>query len=684
MQSINGVPVFSTDPHLEYVGLDEQPTWFSAQGGVYKCVHRTTKENVAIKKYLVEENRHEDMFVMPKELVENEIYSMTKCVHPNILKLLAVHLHDEFVYLIMPLCTGGSLQQYAFDHHLTIGQLVYIVAAIASGLAKIHTCGYIHRDIKCDNIFLNMEDNSIVIGDFGVVSISPAADSSVEEAGVVLFWSPELIQQKIVNYKIDIWALGIVILEILNGGKAPYEDEELDEEEIKQRILDNGRPEYPANIPSSLVDLLNHCLDPDPRTRPSASYVLKHPFLKEYEPELLFPGTPSRLDYDVSSQSGSDMSSIMHNDSTVSYDVVDLNTEIATMSPLPTLKMNDFCCKNAKRSSPKDIKCRLPLPSISVVDKSLSVAIPAREKIMNVIRKRQSMTDTNRSQGSRLPMLRSLHPLLEELTVEHKEPTIQQKSMNSELKLKKMNLEQKISLSEDIRNDNSNKSKNIARPNTMPTIRHKLNPLPSSTLTSIERTPNKRVSSLAADIKTNIPKPKIIVSAKIKKELLPPKDSIYRKRLPINESRTARLSMGLSANNSKPFFRNRIEQAPKKTSVLDYSEKSLHTEETTTNDSKRRPLSFASSLSKPYSSDLRMPASAKNIPPYPTLKGVVAEENSKLKRQSVPVPSKENRKHSSKKSNNNNSSKKDNNNNNSNNKEHSNIKSNSIKVLRVH
>lgn len=71
-----------------------------------------------------------------------------------------------------------------------------------------------------------------------MVSISPAADSSVEEAGVVLFWSPELVQQKVVNHKVDIWALGIVILEVLNGGKAPYEDDKLDEDEV------NNNPFY--------------------------------------------------------------------------------------------------------------------------------------------------------------------------------------------------------------------------------------------------------------------------------------------------------------------------------------------------------------------------------------------------------------------------------------------------------
>jgi serine/threonine protein kinase len=48
----------------------------------------------------------------------------------------------------------------------------------------------------------------------------------------VLFWSPELVLQKIVNHKVDIWALGIVILEVLNSGKAPYEDEKLEEDEV--------------------------------------------------------------------------------------------------------------------------------------------------------------------------------------------------------------------------------------------------------------------------------------------------------------------------------------------------------------------------------------------------------------------------------------------------------------------
>ncbi|KAI9364763.1 kinase-like domain-containing protein [Pilaira anomala] len=268
----------------------------------------------------------------------------------------------------MPLCTGGSLQQYVFDHHLTIGQLVHIITSITSGLAKVHSYGYIHRDIKCDNIFLDQENNSIVIGDFGVVSISPAADSAVEEAGVVLFWSPELVQQKIVNHKVDVWALGIVILEVLNGGKAPYEDEKLDEEEIKQRILDVGKPEYPPNLPARLVDLLDCCLDPDPRTRSSASQILQHPFLKDYEPELLFPAT--RLEEEEEEE-----------EEELNTDVHYFDTETASVLPLPATK------------------CRLPLPSFSV-DKSLSAATPSRfthSYVMHLTTCRRSITRNRRT-----------------------------------------------------------------------------------------------------------------------------------------------------------------------------------------------------------------------------------------------------------------------------------------------
>jgi serine/threonine protein kinase len=131
-----------------------------------------------------------------------------------------------------------------------------------------------------------------------VVSIQPTADSAAEEAGVVLFWAPESVEGRIIDSKVDIWALGIVIMEILNGGKAPYEDEECSEDkvryvvsnitecfrscsdmsfntQIKDIILEIGRPHYPPSLPPMLVNFMDRCLEVDPRHRASAEELLK-------------------------------------------------------------------------------------------------------------------------------------------------------------------------------------------------------------------------------------------------------------------------------------------------------------------------------------------------------------------------------------------------------------------------
>ncbi|RUS12864.1 kinase-like domain-containing protein [Endogone sp. FLAS-F59071] len=200
---VNGVPIYFSDPRRHYHGISAKtPTWFSAQGGVYRCREAGgLRQNVAIKKYLVveKENQDPETFVMPKELVENEIYTMTKCApHPNILRLHGVHIYKDHIFLVMPLCDGGSLQQYCFDNRVSLSQMVFILKGVS---------------------------------DFGVISMNPTADSSVEEAGVMLFWAPEVCEGKIINRKADIWALGIVVLEMLNGGKAPYEDDHMEEED---------------------------------------------------------------------------------------------------------------------------------------------------------------------------------------------------------------------------------------------------------------------------------------------------------------------------------------------------------------------------------------------------------------------------------------------------------------------
>ena len=483
-----------------------------------------------------------------------------------------------------------------------------------------------------------------------MVSISPAADSSVEEAGVVLFWSPELVQQQIVNHKVDVWALGIVILEVLNGGKAPYEDDKFDEEDvkysfslyimksithsleqIKQRILEWGRPEYPPNLPPSLVDLLNHCLEVDPKARWSASAILQHNFLKDYEPELLFSTTGSDgahesndEEVEYSSQSDTleenmmqDIESIDQKELNIIEDMQCIEEETISVAVLsPSMPSNLPTPLQQEEKIPA--KCRLPLPAFSV-DQQMSASVPVKEKIANVIRKRQTMTDANRSQGSRIPMLCNLQPMIQQ-----QEEKIHKLRSVKSVKLPSAPPQQKKSLSG---GENTMPRKPLTRSNTVP----------SNIRTNDIKTVPKRVSTRSPlnDIseKPNIRKAKAIPSSTQKKEL-PPKSSIYRhKRLPAGESRTARLMMGVSTNGRRQSFRQRDEHEKETSPTLGHrfgkifgNKKELSPLPTiTTPNTKRRPISFAASSSSlpKYNSD----PSIKSIPTTP-----------RTRRQSVPAP----------------------------------------------
>ncbi|KAI8076754.1 kinase-like domain-containing protein [Halteromyces radiatus] len=606
MQQVNGVQVYNSDPSLLYEGLDKEPTWFSAQGGVYQCYERSSRRPIAIKKYLVEDNnKHPDMFVMPQELVENEIYTMTKCNHTNILKLLSVHLHQEYVYLIMPLCGGGSLQQYVFEHHLNYGQLAHIVASIAAGLEEIHRHGYIHRDIKCDNIFLDDQANQVVIGDFGVVSITPAADSSLEEAGVVLFWAPELVQGKLVNRKIDIWALGIVILEIINGGRAPYEDEKLDEEEIKQRILTIGKPAYPEGLPSRLLDLLDCCLNPDPRARASASDILKHPFLLDYDHEPLFATAASTTtttatesdDYSVlcsidpnAVDEGSMLNALKTLQDMKPMDELDLNLESTvpdlsdtsdSLSSSQSHRIDPITSPVPRRQHVPSRKCRLPVASFVLNDDYVD-SIPAKDKIAHVRQKRQSLTEEHRNQGSRLPMLKII------LAV----PTSPSPPPTPGKKLRKAKSVRLCATSPVTPQASNNRiqqkpeRKPLLRSQTLPTQPKRASP--SSLPKSTEH--HRQTTTTTTATATRLPslgKPSTPVAAtpgKKKSSLTPPTQPLaYRqKRLP--ESRTARLMMGISTTG-------------RRTSKADTATLSPPTPEVTKTTSKRLSSALAASLS---------------------------------------------------------------------------------------
>lgn len=287
-----------------------------------------------------------------------------------------------------------------------------------------------------------------------------------------------------------------------------------------------------------------------------------------------------------------------HKQLNTTTDVHYFDTETASVLPLPPTK------------------CRLPLPSFSF-DKSISAATPVKEKIANVIRKRQSLTDSNRSQGSRIPMLCILKPVTEEpvaAAIIVKQPRL--RSVKSVRLPPQQLIQQKSSV--DV----------TPIPPRKPLNRSNTAPAPAQKRQS-QRSPS-------SDVKSNLRKPKITSpqpppTQKAKKEL-PPKSSIYRhKRLPAGESRTARLMMGVSTTGRRQSFRQREETEKEVAPTLGNRFGKLFNKKET---EKKRPISFAASsssalLSKPPQQHNTETSSIKSIPNKLTTRS---------RRQSVPIP----------------------------------------------
>ncbi len=194
---------------------------FIAQGGmgaVYKARQRSLDRDVAIK-------------ILPRELgadpefrqsFETEAKAMARLNHPNLIGVYDFGDADGMPYIVMEYVPGKSLFHSAHNLAVDPRQAVTIVKAICDGLVHAHENGVIHRDIKPANILLTPKAVPKV-GDFGLAR--PAgADSTGLLMGTPGYSAPEIIRQPDhADHRSDIFALGVVLYELLIGRCPPYD-----------------------------------------------------------------------------------------------------------------------------------------------------------------------------------------------------------------------------------------------------------------------------------------------------------------------------------------------------------------------------------------------------------------------------------------------------------------------------
>lgn len=189
--------------------------------------------------------------------------------HPNLVRLRDAGQHGARPYFVMDLIEGTTLAARLEQGPLGIEEARRIGTEISAVLAYVHSRGVIHRDIKPSNILLD-GDGKALLSDFGVAWLSDGSrlTETSSTIGTVAFLAPEQVGGGGISEAVDVYALGLVLLEATTGEHAFSGTQQ---EMLAARLARN--PAIPAAVPASWRRLLRAMTARDPVDRPTAEVV---------------------------------------------------------------------------------------------------------------------------------------------------------------------------------------------------------------------------------------------------------------------------------------------------------------------------------------------------------------------------------------------------------------------------
>ncbi|KDQ11913.1 hypothetical protein BOTBODRAFT_176907 [Botryobasidium botryosum FD-172 SS1] len=239
--------------------------------------HTATKRLVTI--------RHVNLCqVLKPSAVITEIHALRASRHPNIIGYTESYFNGiNDVWIVMEYMNGETLTEIVTRCFMSEGLIAAVSREVCQALEHLHRHDIIHRDVKSDSVFVSQRGDIKLAGFEFCAKLSPERAECSTMVGTPYWMAPEVVKRKEYGAKVDIWALGIMTIEMLEG-EPPY----IDQNPLKALYLvaTNGTPTLrnPESISTSLKEYLSKCLEVDVERRFDALSALRHPFLQKAEP----------------------------------------------------------------------------------------------------------------------------------------------------------------------------------------------------------------------------------------------------------------------------------------------------------------------------------------------------------------------------------------------------------------
>ncbi|KAK4882130.1 hypothetical protein RN001_005449 [Aquatica leii] len=242
------------------------------------CIDKHTNVGYALK--IIDKSKCKGK----EDMVENEVRILRKLNHPNIMRLVDEQDTKPMLYLVCELVKGGDLfDAITVAQKFSEEQAALMITHLTSALAYLHNINIVHRDVKPENLLVDMDSSKVKtlkLGDFGLACEVTGPLYTV--CGTPTYVAPEILAESGYGLKIDVWAAG-VILYILLCGYPPFVSQDNDQEKLFDCIL-SGQYDFPDeywnDVSMYAKELIQNMLQLAPELRFSAEDVLDHPWLQ--------------------------------------------------------------------------------------------------------------------------------------------------------------------------------------------------------------------------------------------------------------------------------------------------------------------------------------------------------------------------------------------------------------------